>query len=271
MDLLVPLHNLLADCASATQAVPQGIAIRRTMAYEKAAVVGWVEAELRLSVAQAEGYTRPGRSRLLLMRGVSGGGKTVISKSLLERLGAIRLRSDVERKRLHAMAPTDRSGAALAAGIYTPEATARTYAHLQALAKTRLLAGFPGKVKGNWARLNSCQPCEMPPQRELFRTSEPWARQSNPNGQVIAHRMLEVLAEFFAVRFGECVIRPPLYHPSEQIGKIKYPEVEPVRVRPVYGISPAVSGQSLFCSASEKRDLIESLILARVRAYLLPG
>jgi len=40
------------------------------------------------------------------MRGASGTGNTVISESLLEHVGAIRLLSDVERKRLHALAPT---------------------------------------------------------------------------------------------------------------------------------------------------------------------
>jgi len=120
-----------------------------------------VEAEFRLYVSQAEGYTRPGRARLLLMRGVSGAGKTVISESLLERLGAIRLRSDVERKRLHALAPTDRSGSALAAGLYTPEATARTYAHLQGLAEGLLVAGFPVIVDATFLKRG---------QREPFRT-----------------------------------------------------------------------------------------------------
>ena len=74
---------------------------------------------------------------------MSGSGKTWLSQPLLESLGAIRLRSDVERKRLHGLAPHARSGSAIDSGIYTAEAGRRTYARLAELAHVILRAGHP--------------------------------------------------------------------------------------------------------------------------------
>ena len=61
---------------------------------------------------------------------------------LVEALGAIRLRSDVERKRLFGLTGPARSGSAFNAGIYTPQARVRTYARLHELADTLLRAGW---------------------------------------------------------------------------------------------------------------------------------
>jgi uncharacterized protein len=80
---------------------------------------------------------------LAVMHGVSGSGKSTVAQALLESLGAIRLRSDVERKRLHGLDAGARTGAAVDAGIYSPEAGARTYERLAQLAREALLAGFP--------------------------------------------------------------------------------------------------------------------------------
>ncbi|MEK7717832.1 MAG: ATP-binding protein, partial [Pseudomonadota bacterium] len=78
-----------------------------------------------------------------ITHGLSGSGKTWLSQQLLESLGAIRLRSDVERKRLHGLAPHARSGSAIDSGIYTAAAGRRTYARLAELAHVILRAGHP--------------------------------------------------------------------------------------------------------------------------------
>ena len=80
---------------------------------------------------------------LVLMHGPSASGKTVGSQRLLEALGAIRLRSDVERKRLHGVASTEHAFAAPGEGLYARAATDETYDRLLALARTVLAAGFP--------------------------------------------------------------------------------------------------------------------------------
>jgi hypothetical protein len=81
------------------------------------------------------------RPWLVVTSGVSGSGKSTVALALAESLSGIRLRSDVERKRLHGLRPTDRPGPALAPSIYGPEATERTYARLAALATLLLVAG----------------------------------------------------------------------------------------------------------------------------------
>lgn len=80
---------------------------------------------------------------LVLMHGASASGKTVGSQRLLEALGAIRLRSDVERKRLQGLPPTARAYAAPGEGAYSPARTDATYARLEQLARRVLAAGYP--------------------------------------------------------------------------------------------------------------------------------
>jgi aminoglycoside phosphotransferase family enzyme/gluconate kinase len=80
---------------------------------------------------------------LALMHGVSGSGKSTAAQALLEALGAVRLRSDVERKRLHGLDPAARTDSAVGGGIYTAEAGERTYRRLAELARTALSAGYP--------------------------------------------------------------------------------------------------------------------------------
>ncbi|HEY7490540.1 MAG TPA: AAA family ATPase [Candidatus Tectomicrobia bacterium] len=70
----------------------------------------------------AEQYTRPSRPRLFITHGVSGSGKTYSTQQLVEATGAIRLRSDVERKRLCGLAPLERSTGRSNLDLYAPEA-----------------------------------------------------------------------------------------------------------------------------------------------------
>jgi uncharacterized protein len=96
---------------------------------------GYVDLARRLA-----GDSRPA---LVLMHGLSGTGKSVLAGTLMERIGAIRMRSDVERKRLHGLAATARSGSATGAGLYTANASEATYQHLLAIARSVLEAGWP--------------------------------------------------------------------------------------------------------------------------------
>lgn len=80
---------------------------------------------------------------LVLMHGVSGSGKSTVAQALLESLGAVRLRSDVERKRLHGLDPAAKTASAVGGGIYTAVAGERTYRRLAHLAQAALSAGYP--------------------------------------------------------------------------------------------------------------------------------
>jgi aminoglycoside phosphotransferase family enzyme/predicted kinase len=106
----------------------------------------------------AEYLTVPGAAGLLIGCGVSGSGKSVTSQALVEGAGFIRLRSDVERKRLFGLAPQASSASAPAGGIYTAEAGARTYARLHTLARAVLEAGYPVFVDATFCRREQREP-----------------------------------------------------------------------------------------------------------------
>ena len=99
-------------------------------------------AEMTRYVALAADYTRESHPRLLIAHGLSGSGKTYVSQRLLERAPLIRLRSDIERKRLFGLSPLEPSGSKRDAGIYTVEANTRTYDRLLDLAKLLLGSGW---------------------------------------------------------------------------------------------------------------------------------
>lgn len=95
-------------------------------------------------ITLAESLTAPSaRPLLAIAHGLSGSGKTTFTQRLLERLGAVRLRSDVERKRLFGLAPLEKSGSGIDSGLYTRDAGERTYARLAQLARTVIGARFP--------------------------------------------------------------------------------------------------------------------------------
>jgi hypothetical protein len=89
-------------------------------------------------------YTRPvSSSPLIITRGLSGSGKSWLSARLAESLGALRLRSDVERKRMFGLQPGDKVPSAVGQGIYQPDISRETYRRLQAAAYMVLDAGCP--------------------------------------------------------------------------------------------------------------------------------
>lgn len=86
------------------------------------------------------------RAGLIIMHGLSGSGKSTVAAQLVEALGAIQIRSDVERKRLFELAANDDSRSALDHGIYTAQATAATYSRLGELAAGIMAADFTAIV-----------------------------------------------------------------------------------------------------------------------------
>jgi aminoglycoside phosphotransferase family enzyme/gluconate kinase len=89
----------------------------------------------------AESYSAIPSRLLAITHGVSAVGKSHVSMRLVEALGTIRVRSDVERKRLFPDQAQDEQ--ALHAGLYDPQASQKTYQRLHHLAAVILRAGFP--------------------------------------------------------------------------------------------------------------------------------
>jgi len=79
----------------------------------------------------------PGRAPLVITHGLSASGKSWLSERLLTVIGAIRIRSDVERQRLARIGSLDVNA------LYTPRAVARTYESLAIHARTILECGYP--------------------------------------------------------------------------------------------------------------------------------
>lgn len=79
---------------------------------------------------------------IVMMHGLSGSGKSYLSQRLLQMSGAIRLRSDVERKRLVDLPAKADSKSAICGDLYADTATRATYRRLFFLAQSVLKAGF---------------------------------------------------------------------------------------------------------------------------------
>ena len=90
-------------------------------------------------LALAERLRAQGALLLVAMSGLSGSGKSTVARCLAERVGGVRIRSDVERKRLFGLASSMASGGS----IYTADANEKTYARLEQCAKFGLAAGVP--------------------------------------------------------------------------------------------------------------------------------
>jgi len=70
-----------------------------------------------------------------------GSGKTSLARAVAAPLGALHVRSDVERKRLAGLGPLDDSRSPPDGGIYSRDFTEQTYARLQDCATSALLGG----------------------------------------------------------------------------------------------------------------------------------
>jgi hypothetical protein len=79
---------------------------------------------------------------LIVMHGASGSGKSWLSERLAPALGAVRIRSDVERKRLAGLDPFAPRPAQVDEYLYTLAMNERTYAHLATCACACLRGGL---------------------------------------------------------------------------------------------------------------------------------
>jgi aminoglycoside phosphotransferase family enzyme/predicted kinase len=107
-----------------------------------------VQAECRAFVDLARRQSQPSKAAIIITHGLAGAGKTTCAQWLLERTGAVRIRTDVERKRLHGVGEFASSGSTVGKGLYTAAATCRTYRHVSDLARSVAQAGYRAVVDG---------------------------------------------------------------------------------------------------------------------------
>jgi len=106
---------------------------------------------------------------MLIMHGVSGTGKSWYASQLAEELGAIQLRSDIERKRLFGYQADADTGSDVQTGIYSQAASERTYAQLARLASHVVAGGLTVIVDAAFLKLEErqrfqhlAQACDVP-------------------------------------------------------------------------------------------------------------
>jgi uncharacterized protein len=95
---------------------------------DEPSIVSEAEAYFDLAWAHAGGLTRP---YLLVAMGLPASGKTTLASGLARRLGLVHLSSDLVRKSMAGVRPTEYRGDAFGRGMYDRAMTQRTYAALR--------------------------------------------------------------------------------------------------------------------------------------------
>ena len=133
-------------------------AVYRALVRAKVAALRAGQGRDATALADAQRYVRladqlaaPRRPWLALTMGVSGSGKSSQTQALIEQRHLVRLRADVERKRLFGLAP-EASSAAVPGGIYGEDTSERVFAQLLAQARALLQAGQPVLVDATFIR-----------------------------------------------------------------------------------------------------------------------
>ncbi len=142
-------------------------AIRAGQPHINEAQMQEAEQEFLAYLELAQSYTQPGQPGLIITRGLSASGKSTLTQPLLESMAVIRIRSDIERKRLFGIqADADRS-TEIDTGIYSAEAGIRTYKKLLSLAATLIDSGITVIVDAAFLKYE-----QRLPFKELARTKK---------------------------------------------------------------------------------------------------
>ena len=126
---------------------------------------------------------------LLLMCGLSGSGKTWLARRLAERLLAVHVRSDVERKRRAGLEASARSGSGIGEDLYASATSAAVYEGLARAAADILAGGFCAIIDAAFLR-----------RAQRARFAELGARLGVPLRLVLCNAPIGTLRERIAVR-----------------------------------------------------------------------
>ena len=114
----------------------------------------------------ATSYAKQSTPKLIITRGLSASGKSTVSQQLLDTLGVIRIRSDVERKRLFGIDSTnrvskDKTPGEIDSGIYSAQASLQTYNKLAELASDVINAGYSVIVDAAFLKHEQREPFQL--------------------------------------------------------------------------------------------------------------
>ena len=90
----------------------------------------------------AKSFSQEIMPKVIITYGLSGSGKTVLSQLVIENSDTIRIRSDVERKRIFGLNALEKSNQALKSQMYSQAATHQTYQQLAHLTEEIITAGY---------------------------------------------------------------------------------------------------------------------------------
>ncbi len=135
--------------------------LRQSAIFEKGekATIAAYQSYLQL----ARGYTEKHQPRLIIMRGVSASGKSTVSQQIVDFCGYIRIRSDIERKRLfHPLIEKSHADTVeINHGLYSEAATTQTYQRLLFLCTQIINAGYRVVVDAAFLHYAQRQPFEQ--------------------------------------------------------------------------------------------------------------
>lgn len=126
--------------------------IRRDQADRTPAARDDDEADCLRYLRAAERISTAAAPLLVLVAGVTGSGKTTVAEHLVGMAEAVRVRSDVERKRLAGLAAAEHRPAPVDAGLYRAATTRATYRRLVEIAAAIVDAGLPALVDATFQR-----------------------------------------------------------------------------------------------------------------------
>lgn len=164
---------------------------------------GQIMASYRSYTSLAESYCAIPQRLLAITFGTSAIGKSTVATQLVEQLGAIHIRSDVERKRIFGQQPQQHKNQ-LNAGIYSADASLATYQRLHLLARQALQAGLPVVLDATYLRSYSREQANEIAQQEgvpflILACHAPdavvadWLRQRQQQGQDPSDATMDVI------------------------------------------------------------------------------
>ncbi len=165
-DLANHLLNRYLECSGDFQGLPLVTFYKLYRALVRAKTVALAAQQHRsefaneeIAFARSEAYLRyglrlvlPRQPRLLIAHGLSGSGKSFGTRHLLDFPNFLRIRTDIERKRLGRERIGERGSHPFPLELYSPEMTRTVYQHCRDVAETALLAGFHVLVDGTFLK-----------------------------------------------------------------------------------------------------------------------